>query len=104
MSPNNNYVAGRRFEYKRRSHYHRLGYEEVIRTAGSHGAFDLICINSDRPVLCVQCKRVEDRAAAKRLMEKFKTSPPFPPSEFITQVMDVYVKKDREVLSVEVLG
>jgi len=102
MSPNNNYRAGRRFEYQRRLFYKKSGYEDVIRASGSHGAFDLLCFNSDRPVLAVQCKRVETMAEARRLLQRFKESPPYLANEFFTQVMDVYVKKDREVVSAEI--
>lgn len=48
---------GIRFEYKIRDKYRALGYY-VIRSAGSHGAYDLVCIHPQkREVLLLQLKR-----------------------------------------------
>ena len=101
MSPNHNYNAGRNFEYKRRNFYKREKYE-VIRAAGSHGLFDLMAFDSDRPTLCIQCKRVEKRSHANRMLKQFRESPPLRPSRYFHQVLEVYVKEDREILSTTV--
>lgn len=98
MSPNVNYRAGRDFEYKRRKHWQREGYE-VIRAAGSHGCFDLIAFRTDAPVLGIQCKRVDKRSHANRMLKAFSSAPPLQPSFHFHQVMEVYVKEDREILS-----
>jgi len=101
LSPNVNYRAGRAFEYKRRTHYKREGYE-VIRAAGSHGFYDLMAFHSERPTLCIQCKKVEKRSHANNMLEKFKQNPPLPRSNYFYQRLDVYVKEDREILSITI--
>jgi hypothetical protein len=98
MSPNTNYNSGRAFEYKRRKHWISEGYA-VIRAAGSHGPFDLIGFKSAHPVLAIQCKRVEDASTAKRLLKEFRDSPPLQPSKYFRQVMEVYVKDTRALIS-----
>jgi hypothetical protein len=50
--PNKRYLAGRRFEYKVKRVLEKNGWE-VLRTSGSHGLYDLICIRdilwADKP-------------------------------------------------------
>lgn len=97
--PNRNYEAGRRFEYARKKHWESLGYM-VLRTAGSHGAFDLVALAPSGSVLLIQCKRVAKHSEAKRLLEDFKTNPPLPMRSRTgpTQIMEVWVKETRSVL------
>jgi Holliday junction resolvase len=52
---NKNYVAGRRREYRAMRILEGQGYDCVLRTAGSHGAFDVIAIGSTN-IRAVQCK------------------------------------------------
>lgn len=99
MSPNPNYRAGRAFEYKRKAHYQKEGYE-MIRASGSHGLFDLVGFHPDKPTIGVQCKRVQTHAEGLRLLKNFKETPPLRPSKYFHQLMDVYVKKTQEILSV----
>ncbi len=101
MSPNPNYNAGRRMEYARKKFWESCGYT-VMRSAGSHGAFDLTCFRSDRPVVGLQCKRVEKRSAADRLIATFKVNPPLTPSKYFHQTIEVYVSEDRELLTATV--
>lgn len=74
---NKNYEKGRRFEYERAKHYREVRKCEVMRTAGSHGAFDLIVVTPRGQVEFIQCKVVADNATAERLIEAFKANPPF---------------------------
>ena len=73
------------------------------RTAGSHGLFDIYCLplNPDWPVIGVQCKRVETNADARRLIDKFRDHPPLLLSKHLHQVLEVWVKKDKKVVGVE---
>ena len=51
---NKNYIAGRRFEYKVKKHFESMDFH-VIRSAGSHSAYDLIAYCPQLVVL-IQCK------------------------------------------------
>ena len=68
---NNNYVRGRRFEYRTKKFFESLGFF-VVRTAGSHSPFDLLCFRNEfgscRLVL-VQCKYGGSRMSKKELDE-----------------------------------
>ena len=102
--PNSNYRAGRAFEYKRRKDWIRKGYE-VVRSAGSHGVWDLCAVSihhPEWPVLLIQLKRVEKESQGKLLLKRFKESPPLTPSSHYHLVMEVQVKGSKEVMSVEV--
>lgn len=48
MSPNRNYLKGRRLEYKRKQFYESLTCH-VLRSSGSHGKFDLTVIMPGAP-------------------------------------------------------
>jgi hypothetical protein len=93
MSPNSNYLAGVRFERKIMHELNREGYT-ALRTAGSHGDFDVIGVprNPDWPVLFVQCKRTEDGNKAKKLLLEFRAHPPQLPSKHYHQRIDISVK------------
>lgn len=55
--PNENYQKGRSFEYRVRAKLLKKGWPVVLRTAGSHGEFDLIALNKEKKeILLVQCK------------------------------------------------
>lgn len=94
--PNLNYLAGRRFEYARMKFWRERGYS-VLRTAGSHGAWDLIlvpCTNSARKIILVQCKVVKTYAKALALINKFKGTSQ---SMNYHQRLEVYVRDTREI-------
>jgi Holliday junction resolvase len=92
--PNANYESGRRFEYKIAKELRAEGHV-VMRTAGSHGPFDLICITPEGDVGLIQCKRVKTDAEAKRLTTKFRENPPLPSSGNYEQEIVVYVAENR---------
>lgn len=59
--PNKNYLRGRRLEYQVKKAYEAEGYK-VMRTAGSHGDFDLIAVYEGTyltAVIFIQCKSVK---------------------------------------------
>lgn len=94
MSPNANYVAGRSFEYARKAAWESEGYE-VVRTAGSHGAYDLIAYKKDE-VNFIQCKRAAKEGEVEALANDFlKTSPIFLTG--VHQILEVRVKGKKEV-------
>ena len=99
--PNANYKAGRRFEYEQAHYYESLGFA-VVRAAGSHGLFDLVCLREHEVPLLVQCKLVERDGRASALLSRFHDNPPFPPTRKFRQAMDVRVKGSKEVHRVEV--
>ena len=72
------YEIGRRFEYKVAKQMRDAGYV-VMRTAGSHGFYDLIAIRNASPhvVVMVQCKTTQTYRQAKRLLNQFVAHPPF---------------------------
>jgi hypothetical protein len=58
--PNANYIKGRKKEYKLKKEFEEKGYI-VLRTAGSHGFADLICIKKPKEkeikeIRFIQCK------------------------------------------------
>lgn len=55
---NQNYVRGREAEYKLKHDLERAGYL-VLRTAGSHGAFDLVALKPTR-IRLIMVKRTAD--------------------------------------------
>lgn len=99
--PNKNYLAGRRIEYQRMKHWKSLKHE-VLRTTGSHGFADLITVSMQGYVYFIQCKRVQTKAHAERLIKEFKTNPPLGhryAAEY-HQIIEVSVKELRgQVLS-----
>ena len=73
---NKNYEKGRRFEYERAAHHRARGCK-VLRTAGSHGDFDLVVVTPNGHVEFVQCKVTSDEGEARRMITAFKSSPPW---------------------------
>ncbi len=56
MSPNPNYIKGRAKEYRIKKKWEAKGYV-CVRTAGSHGFADLICIHPiDKYIFFIQVK------------------------------------------------
>lgn len=94
--PNPNYVAGRRFEYDTMALWETMYRYDTVRTAGSHGKYDVIAYRCDRVPEFIQCKRVGSIAAAKRLLAKFEAATK--PSEHYHQRIYVKVKGQKELL------
>jgi hypothetical protein len=92
--PNRNYESGRRFEYKIANELRADGHM-ILRTAGSHGAFDLVAISPEGEVGLIQCKRCKTDAEAKRLTKAFKENPPLPRNGHYEQEIIVYVSDER---------
>lgn len=69
ISRNFNYRRGRRFEYRVKKYYEKLGYY-VKRSYASKGAEDLLCVKANRlhntgsDVLLIQCKTRKNRMSA----------------------------------------
>ena len=99
---NSNYQKGVRFERERLKAYEKLGYL-CMRTAGSHGAFDLVAVSEKwNLVILIQCKTTNDLATANRLLKQFREHPPMKPLDHIHQCMEVKVTGSTEVHSVTV--
>lgn len=73
--PNANYTKGRRWEYALKKQWEANGYM-VLRTAGSHGPFDLVAIKNGCYIALIQAKVCATEAEAKRLQAAFQSSPP----------------------------
>lgn len=101
--PNSNYRRGRTFEYERMKYYKEVMKNDCLRTAGSHGAWDLIAIDHVRGLITlIQCKVCKDAGTGLRLLERFRANPPYAPMAGVYQVMEVKVVGSREVLSATV--
>ena len=95
---NANYLKGRAFEYARMKYYREVMKLDVLRTAGSHGAWDLIAIDSERSLVhLIQCKVCKDLSTGKRLLKNFMNSPPYKPMEGIYQTMEVKIAGSTDV-------
>lgn len=93
---NANYNRGRRFEYARKHYWESLGYV-CLRTAGSHGCFDLVVLRG-RTVILIQCKVCKTLTEALRLIKAFTAKPPLGIGQgYPTQCMEVYVRDERTV-------
>jgi hypothetical protein len=92
---NTNYVKGRAFEYARMRYYKNSGFDVVMRTAGSHGPYDIVAINAKTgEIFLIQCKVTESPATATRMLNEFRKNPPVPPMVLppnVHQGMDVKV-------------
>lgn len=99
---NRNYVKGRAFEYKTAKTLRDVYGCEVMRTAGSHGLFDLISITPQGIVEFIQCKVVKTHAEAERLITKFQDQPPLGYRRLAAyhQQLEVKVQEDRSTRSV----
>lgn len=91
---NRNYLAGRRLEYETIKTKQNEGYE-AVRTAGSHGKYDVIAFKIDRKPQFIQCKRAANEATADRLLKKFKLETAS--SGFYHQIMMVKVKGSSDI-------
>lgn len=90
--PNKNYVAGRRLEYQFKKDWEAEG-AIVLRTAGSHGLFDLVAINEQQgEITFIQCKRVTTVAAHNKLADDWAKKPPLNINANVFQALVVKVK------------
>lgn len=103
--PNKNYLRGRRFEYERAKKLREFGHD-VMRTAGSHGKFDLIAINPQNgDISLIQLKVTESSSNADRMVKKFRENPPYQPyvmPKGVHQILEVKVVGSNDVRSVAV--
>ncbi len=92
---NANYQRGVRWERTCKKAWEARGYT-VLRTAGSHGFADLVCLKPDRVVTFVQCKCLKHgiQKDAYNMTRKFMKTPPFLPNVHFHQVLEVYAMKD----------
>ena len=70
---NKNYERGRRFEYKIKTFFMRRGYY-VTRSAGSHGAADLVALKRGKRPLLIQCKYGSGGISMEEQNELYKTA------------------------------
>lgn len=97
MSPNANYVRGRRFEYTRKKAWEAQGCI-CVRTAGSHGPWDIIAVKPGFGVFLIQCKSVQTHAQATRIIADFTQNPPLQEGKY-AQGIEVWVKDTRKLES-----
>ena len=97
--PNKNYQRGRRFEWEVKKDLEKQGYA-VMRTAGSHGAYDLIAIydGTSLYVRFIQCKVVKKLTdgVKKTLLKELKTSSPVTKaycSDYSDITVELFVKE-----------
>lgn len=70
MGRNKNYNNGRAKEYRIRDRLLSEGYLETVRTAGSHGRFDVIAIDPvNKRIMLVQSKGGKSQKTAIRAVE-----------------------------------
>ncbi len=67
---NKNYLRGRRFEYAAKKYLEDKGWI-VMRTAGSHGPFDIIAIKDGR-ILLLQLKKWQRLSKKQEIFEFLK--------------------------------
>lgn len=76
---------------------------DTVRTAGSHGNWDIIAIDDKRGVVTlIQCKVTKNLATAQRLLKRFRESPPLQPMTSIHQTIEIKVTGSTEVHSATV--
>ena len=88
--PNANYLKGRRLEYKAKKQLELEGWK-VLRSAGSHGAFDLSAFRKDLPAYVIQVKSTDGgmpKVAA--LIKGFRKNPPWEVCKYYTQAIWVW--------------
>jgi hypothetical protein len=94
--PNKNYRRGVVIERKIKDYLEILGYT-VIRSAGSHGVYDLIAVNENQPsepVRCIQVKRAATLIGAKRI--RLKHHFPTMQSGFQSYKQELWIWVDRK--------
>lgn len=89
--PNKNYERGRYAEYKTMEYLRKAGFE-CLRTAGSHGPFDVVAWD-DYNIHFIQVKR--DCQPTSKEIKKLK-SMLFPKSRNITKEVWVWTTRESE--------
>jgi hypothetical protein len=98
---NSNYQKGVRFEREVMKQWlEEKGASAGMRTAGSHGPFDVVVIHKDHPTF-IQCKVTASRSTGELLIKRFREAPPLNPSAHFHQLLMVKILND-EILSVTV--
>ena len=88
--PNKAYEYGRRKEYESMQYLRDQGHI-VFRTAGSHGSFDLICVEGeDCKVRFIQIKATRGASRTKNWKALFEATPPLPESVLYDQELWLY--------------
>ena len=69
------YTIGRSYEYKLKK-FLEQSHWRVVRSAGSHGSFDLIAFRDNIPgARCIQIKKTASQRGLNQLFKKFKPEP-----------------------------
>lgn len=95
--PNPKYLSGVRFEREVMKEYEGYGFR-VLRSAGSHGVYDVVAYHPERRTIFAQCKVVRTKTEGEKLVKAFLASPPERPSKFFDQLILVKVKGKGEFL------
>lgn len=95
------YEIGRRMEYEAMTRWRMKGYTPV-RSAGSHGPWDICAVKDNHVVELIQCKVVERVSTARRYLKAFTSKPFLAPSDLYHQVLEVKVKGVGEIMSITV--
>lgn len=85
-------------EYDTMKRWERKGYK-VVRSAGSHGIWDVCAVRPNTPVALIQCKLVADERIANSLLKKFRQAPPLMPDTHYHQILEVKIRGSKDVLS-----
>jgi len=94
--PNRNYEAGRRWEWTVMREWKKAGYK-VLRTAGSHGDYDVIAVKWGVYPAFIQCKVVQTEAEATRLIDNFLENPPWKGDSYYEQFIQIHIKGDKRL-------
>ena len=91
--PNTNYLSGRRAEYKLKREMETYGLI-VLRTAGSHGPFDLIGIQPSLPIVVrfIQVKSIKGKGSVSAAINQFVRKPPLCGAPGV-YVQEIWVRK-----------
>lgn len=79
-----------------RACWERKGYTVL---SVNNSVWDVCAVRADTPTALIQCKVVENKATAERLMKRFKEHPPFIPGKFHHLVLEVKVKGMKDPIS-----
>jgi len=91
--PNKNYAKGRRLEYELAKKLRNAGWV-TLRTAGSHGFADLVCVRSDVEEPRVRFIQVKGYEVSSQAQADFKKKPPIIRSTSYTQ--ELWWKSNRQ--------
>lgn len=93
---NSRYVAGVAYERRCKKKWEEAGWH-VTRSAGSHGAYDLIAVHEGNgAVILAQCKVLETMAQAKRLVRDWV--PALKSNDNYLQLLTIWVREEKTVV------